>query len=211
MIGFYNYTVFPTYLGFASGMLGLFFALRGKPLWAVFCLMAAGVFDMFDGKIAKTRERTDPEKKFGIQIDSLSDFVCFGVLPAAIGYAVGMQRLPYVIVLIVFSLAALIRLAYFNVMEEERQAQTTETRKEYEGLPVTTVALIIPFLYIFRKLLVRTFGNGAFVLVYALALVWLAALFLMKFKIKKPGLKVMLVFVAVGLTEMLLLIPFGMR
>ncbi len=211
MIGFYNYTVFPTYLGFASGMLGLFFALRGKPLAAVFCLMVSGVLDMFDGKIAKTRERTDPEKKFGIQIDSLSDFVCFGVLPAAIGYSIGMNRLLYVAILIVYALAALIRLAYFNVMEEERQAQTTEARKEYEGLPVTSVALIIPFLYIFRQLLVTSFGNGAFVLIYALALVWIAVLFLMKFKLKKPGLKVMLIFVAVGLTELLLLIRYGMR
>ena len=48
--------------------------------------MLAGLLDAFDGRIARTKaNRTDAEKRFGIQIDSLNDLVCFGVLPAAIG------------------------------------------------------------------------------------------------------------------------------
>ena len=54
--------------------------------------MLAGVCDMFDGKIARTMKRTKQEKRFGIQIDSLSDFLCFGVLPAMIGYNIGMTE-----------------------------------------------------------------------------------------------------------------------
>ena len=42
--------------------------------------MAAGFCDMFDGKIASTRKRTRQEKRFGIQIDSLSDLACFGIM-----------------------------------------------------------------------------------------------------------------------------------
>ena len=64
---------------------GILFAFEGQ-LWAALgCLMFSGVCDMFDGKVASTKkERTRSEKRFGIQIDSLSDLVCFGVLPAVI-------------------------------------------------------------------------------------------------------------------------------
>ncbi len=41
-----------------------------------------------------------------------------------------------------FALCALIRLAYFNVLEEERQRQTTESRKSYLGVPVTAIAVM---------------------------------------------------------------------
>ena len=51
--------------------------------------MIAGLCDMFDGKIASTMERTRQEKRFGVQIDSLSDLICFGVLPALIVYSGG--------------------------------------------------------------------------------------------------------------------------
>ena len=45
---------------------------------------------MFDGKIARTKKnRTDEEKCFGIQIDSLADIVCFGILPIILGFKLG--------------------------------------------------------------------------------------------------------------------------
>ena len=47
-------------------------------------------------------------------------------------------------------LCAVIRLGYFNVMEEERQRSTAENRKEYEGMPVTSVAMILPLIYMGR-------------------------------------------------------------
>ena len=85
MLGIYNYTVILTYLGMLSGFAGILFAFEGQ-LWAALgCLMFSGVCDMFDGKVASTKkERTRSEKRFGIQIDSLSDLVCFGVLPSVI-------------------------------------------------------------------------------------------------------------------------------
>ena len=86
MIGFYNYTVILTYLGTLSGFLGITFAFNEKPLIALICLIFAGLCDMFDGKVASTKQRTQQEKRFGIQIDSLSDVICFGVLPAVIVY-----------------------------------------------------------------------------------------------------------------------------
>ena len=80
MIGFYDYTVVLTYISFTSSIIGIFCAVTGHPKWAVFCLALSGLCDMFDGKIARTKKnRTEDEKQFGIQIDSLCDVVCFGV------------------------------------------------------------------------------------------------------------------------------------
>ena len=150
-IGVYDYTVILTYISLSITVIGMTQAIEKHFKIAIVCLALSGLCDMFDGKIARTRERTEPEKKFGIQIDSLCDAICFGVLPVAIGYSVGMRNWFDMPILLIFPLCAVIRLAYFNVAEEERQKQTTDARKVYEGLPVTSVALILPLLYSFHK------------------------------------------------------------
>lgn len=82
MIGFYDYTVVVTYISLVSSILGMFCAIDGRLTLAVSCLAFSGLCDMFDGKIARTKKnRTDDEKSFGIQIDSLCDIVCFGIFP----------------------------------------------------------------------------------------------------------------------------------
>lgn len=118
--------------------------------------MLSGVCDILDGRVASLKKRIDREKNYGIQIDALADIINFGVLPAVIGYAVAPHYLTQndgsfglIINMVLFSiyvLTALIRLAYFNVIEVELQNKN-EKRKYCEGLPVTSVALIIPFIY----------------------------------------------------------------
>lgn len=203
MIGYYNYTVILTYMSLVSSVLGMFFAMGIKgdihPEYAIICLMISGLCDMFDGKVARTKKkRSENEKKFGIQIDSLCDAVCFGVLPSIIGHSVGMNSWCDVPVLVMFPLCAVIRLAYFNVVEEERQKQTSEVRKTYEGLPVTSVALIIPLLYSFH----RDIGSKWFPTIYGFALFIIAIAFITRFKIKKPTMKTMLTFIGIGFIEL---------
>ena len=200
MIGFYDYTVILTYLGFSSGMIGIFLAITGNTFWAVMCLMFSGLCDMFDGRVARTKKkRTNEERHFGIQLDSLSDLVCFGVLPAIIGYSLGIKNTYLIPLIIIYPFAALIRLAYFNVLEITRNSSTPV--KEYTGLPVTSSALIFPFLYIFRKFL-----GKYFVLIYGIVLFVIAILFISKIKIKKPGIRVMIGFIIVGVIEILLIL-----
>ena len=94
LLGFYDYTVVLTYISFTSSIIGIFCAVTGHPKWAVFCLALSGLCDMFDGKIARTKKnRTEDEKQFGIQIDSLCDVVCFGVFPIVLCYELGMRRI----------------------------------------------------------------------------------------------------------------------
>ena len=90
MIGVYDYTVILTYMSLISGMLGIIVTVTGAghPQLGVFFLMLSGILDAFDGKVARTKkDRTEFDKKFGIQIDSLTDLVCFGILPVTIGLA----------------------------------------------------------------------------------------------------------------------------
>lgn len=193
MIGYYNYTVIATYCGLASALCGLWCALANDPKSAIFFLLLAGLFDAFDGKIAATRVRTDAEKKFGIQIDSLSDVVAFGVLPAAIGYTLLPAQPGYIAVMVCYVLCAVMRLAYFNVNEEERQSTSAGARKEYRGLPVTSAALAFPLLWCARGLL-----GSFFVPSYLGALLLLAVLFILPFRFQKPTFRAILLMVALG-------------
>ena len=199
-----------TLLGLISALASCFVAINAKCsgemdknqiILAVSLFLASGLCDMFDGKVAKTMDRTEDEKKFGIQIDSLSDVIAFGVLPAAIGYSVGLTEWWGKALMGIFVLAALIRLAYFNVMEEKRQKKTSETRKEYTGLPVTTDALIFPFVYAFKSVI-----GANFYIFYGVIMALVAFLFLFKFKVVKPKLKGMIIMTIVGIIELLLLI-----
>lgn len=202
MIGFYNYTVILTYIGLASAITGIYIAMDGRHIiFSVIALMISGLCDMFDGKVARTRKRNENEKRFGIQIDSLCDLICFGFLPGAIGYAIGMREFYHIAILILFTLAAVIRLAYFNVMEEERQAKTEENRKTYEGLPVTSVALILPLFYSFRKDMGCLFPD-----LYAFLLFLISIAFITRFKLKKPKMKTMLLFIGIGTLEFIWLL-----
>lgn len=182
MIGFYNYTVILTYLGLASSVLGIFMALDNKPVSAVIFLICAGVFDLFDGKVARTMDRTPAEKKFGIQIDSLCDLISFSILPAVIGYSLtGCDKWFVAFIYIFFILAAVIRLAYYNVTEEERQQTESGDREYFEGMPVTLVAVIVPILFLFRNVL----REDVFANVYLVMTFCVACAFISSVKIKK--------------------------
>jgi len=187
MIGFYNYTVILTYIGVASAVVGMGLAMYGRTSMAIVCLMISGFCDLFDGTIARTRKRNEMEKKFGIQIDSLADLVCFGVLPAVIGFSIGLTKWYETVALVVYVLAALIRLAYYNVTEDEIQFSGNTSRKYYDGLPVTTVALIIPLIYALRPVM-----KSGFLLLYSLSLLAVAVAFLSKVKVRKLGMKGMI-------------------
>lgn len=202
MIGFYNYTVILTYIGLACGSVGIYFAAGHRTNAALLMLLLAGLCDMFDGKIAKTKkDRTDAEKRFGIQIDSLSDMVCFGLLPPAVAFSFYLDSPLQIAVYTCYSLCALIRLAYFNVTEEERQQKTDERRKVYEGLPVTSSALIIPLVFAFRHDLAAWFPLVSTAM-YAL----IAVAFVTRFTLRKPDMRKMLLFIVVGALELALIL-----
>ena len=195
MIGFYNYTVVLTYIGTMFGFLGLQYIILGQLKQALLCLMAAGFCDMFDGKIASTRKRTRQEKRFGIQIDSLSDLVCFGVLPAQISFHCTQQKIVGVLISIAYLLCALIRLAWFNVDEEQRQSQKAGPRENYLGLPVTSSALILPLWIGLGKMISVPFAELSHWILSLMAMGFLAP-----FSLRKPRGTDLLLLGGLGIT-----------
>lgn len=204
MLGFYDYTVVLTYISFASAISGIFCASTNHLRWAVFFLALSGLCDMFDGKIARTKKnRTEDEKSFGIQIDSLCDIVCFGVLPIIICFKLGMNQIYSMIILIFYGLAGLIRLAYFNVMEAKRQAETNEAREYYQGLPITSMAIALPIFFVASSLIHN--HQVVLVLMHVLVAV-IGALFIVNFRLRKPSTKEIILLVAVVAVAVVIII-----
>ena len=199
MLGFYNYSVILTYLGLASSVFGITQVIevyKGKGNYSIafLCLLISGLCDLFDGRIARMKkDRTDREKVFGIQIDSLCDLVCFGVFPGVLGYSFGFNYGLGLAAAIIIVLAAVIRLGYFNTVEQERQAATNEKRHEYRGLPVTTVAIILPIIYIAKGLV-----GTAFPYIFQVCLIIISLLFLIKFKVRKPQVFGVVLLILIG-------------
>ncbi|MBQ0038941.1 MAG: CDP-alcohol phosphatidyltransferase family protein [Treponema sp.] len=211
MLGVYNYTVWMTYVAMIISFVGISYVLDGNYKAALLCLMVSGVLDMFDGKVASTKkDRTDFQKNFGIQIDSMSDLICYGVLPAMIVYELGRESSfapAHNIVTAIcacYLLCALIRLAFFNVDEAERQKGTSEERHLYLGLPVTSIALILPAIYDLCNVVKKPFSEyvGAAILIVC------GIAFISPFKLVKPNLLGKMVLICVGLAEIAALIIF---
>jgi CDP-diacylglycerol--serine O-phosphatidyltransferase len=98
--------------------------------------------------------------------------------------------------MITYALCALIRLAYFNVTEEERQQSTNEKRKYYEGLPVTSAAILFPLVFCFQSLF---YNELRFSILYTAILGVTSICFISPFKIKKPGKVGLCVFLLFGI------------
>jgi CDP-diacylglycerol--serine O-phosphatidyltransferase len=201
LLGFYNYTVILTYIGVMAGFLGITVTIDGDIWMGLVCLMMAGICDMFDGAVASTKKRNADEKCFGIQIDSLSDLLCFGVLPAVILCCANEGSEFSYAVSAFYVLGALIRLAYFNVDEQNRQQVSDAARKYYYGLPVTTIALILPLLFMICDIAGKKRG-----LVGTAALAGTAVLFLLPFRIKKPEITGKIVLGICGILEFAFLV-----
>ncbi|MDB5733019.1 MAG: CDP-alcohol phosphatidyltransferase [Variovorax sp.] len=130
----------------ACGVGGVFLAMMFMAqgdlhhfLWAAALAPAAFVFDVFDGRIARWRQT---HSALGRELDSLADVISFGVMPAALGFAGGLDGGWDALVLIYFVCCGVSRLARYNVTAEELSGGTDKV-KYFEGTPIpTSVALV---------------------------------------------------------------------
>jgi len=102
-----------TLLALCAGMTAIRFAINGEFPYATFAIIAAGVFDGLDGRLARLLKATSP---FGAELDSLSDFISFGVAPAAVLYLWTMSQLHSVgwAIVLFYAVCCALRLARFN-------------------------------------------------------------------------------------------------
>lgn len=193
-IGVYDYTVILTYLSLISSIFGMTQAIHGDYKDAIFCLAFSGICDAFDGRVARTKKnRTEDEKNFGIQLDSLCDVICFGVFPAMICYLLGVRGILGLTLVFFYCLCAVIRLAFFNVLEANRQKTEGGSNKTYRGLPVTSISFILPLAFWLQFLL----SDFAFLVMLHFLLAIVGFLFILDFPLRKPGLKTILALIAI--------------
>lgn len=196
-IGVYDYTVILTNLGLISAVLGITQAIHGDYTLAVLCLCLSGVCDAFDGRVARSKKnRTETEKSFGIQLDSLCDMVCFGVFPALLCYLMGMRGWLGLAIEFFYCFCAVTRLAYFNVLESQRQQTEGGCNKTYHGLPVTSISFLLPVAFLSQFMI----SELAFLRLLHILLLVVGFLFILDFPMPKPGLKEILVLIVIMLS-----------
>jgi CDP-diacylglycerol--serine O-phosphatidyltransferase len=121
----------------AFGFLSIMMSVRGEFSIAAWFLVCAIACDMLDGRIARLTKTTS---EFGVQMDSLSDLVSFGIAPAAMIYLsalTGLEKIGLAIA-VLYVLCSALRLAKFNVM-----AQDGQVHKHFSGLPTPASAGVI--------------------------------------------------------------------
>jgi CDP-diacylglycerol--serine O-phosphatidyltransferase len=107
-----------TLLALCLGLTAIRFAFEDQIEWAVIAIAVAAVLDGLDGRIARALKGTS---RFGAELDSLADFVDFGVAPAIVLYVFGLHEMRSLgwFAALIFAIACALRLARFNVMIED--------------------------------------------------------------------------------------------
>ena len=173
VIGYYNKSVILTFVGILISIFGMLNVANTDI--ALTCLILAGICDLFDGVVARKCKRTEKEKAFGVQIDSLADVISFLMFPIVFVLFNSDNKILATIVAGVYILAGVERLGWFNVNQEEGK------KGYYDGLPVTYSALIIPIANVIFELLNIQFKYTNYII-----LIILAFFYVVNVKMKKP-------------------------
>jgi CDP-diacylglycerol--serine O-phosphatidyltransferase len=105
-------------------------------------ILAALVFDVLDGRIARWRQTSSA---MGRELDSLADVISFGVAPAVLAYACGMQGFLDRVILVYFVACGVSRLARYNVTAEALSGGTGKVT-HFEGTPIPTSIVLVAML-----------------------------------------------------------------
>ena len=140
-----------TLAALCSGLTAIRFALQGEMRLAVIAIIVASIFDALDGRVAR---RLGVTSRFGAELDSLSDFLCFGVAPALVLYLASLKdggALGWVVTLM-FPICSALRLARFNTALVSDTPPPVWTGSFFTGVPAPAGALLalIPLMISFE-------------------------------------------------------------
>ena len=177
-----------TLLALCMGLTAIRFAVEGQFETAVIAVIAAAILDGLDGRIARALRGTS---RFGAELDSLADFVDFGVAPALILYFWSLHEIKSIgwFAALVFAIAAALRLARFNVMVEDPNRPPWQSHF-FTGMPAPAGA-IVSLLPLYLNLSILGLQNvrslAPFEIVYVLIVAFLMASRIPHFSGKKIG------------------------
>jgi len=124
------------------GFLAIIYIADGRLTYGAWLIVFAGLFDALDGFMARLSNATS---EFGIELDSISDVVSFGVAPGFLLYTFGMNELQFlgIIISALPPLCGAVRLARFNV-----EAHHQKNDEFFNGLPIPAQAVMISSFYL---------------------------------------------------------------
>lgn len=198
-----------TVLAICAGLSGIRFGFEGRFETAVVMVLLAAFLDGIDGRLARMLKATS---KFGAQMDSLADIVNFGVAPALVLYAFLLDRAgsPGWIAVLLFAIACGLRLARFNVLDEDHDRPIWQS-EYFVGVPAPAGAVLVmlPLYLSFLRVGVEPSRPAAFVatgftVLVAFLLVSRLPVYSGK-SLKVPGDKVLPIILAVVLYILLLM------
>jgi CDP-diacylglycerol--serine O-phosphatidyltransferase len=162
-----------TLLALSIGLTAIRFAIDGQYETAVIAVIAAAILDGLDGRLARVLRGTS---RFGAELDSLADFVDFGVAPALILYLWGLHEIKSFgwFAALVFAIAAALRLARFNVMIDDPNRPPWHAHF-FTGMPAPAGA-IVGLLPVYLNLSVLAVPNSRAVAPFEIAYVLLISL-----------------------------------
>jgi CDP-diacylglycerol--serine O-phosphatidyltransferase len=147
-----------TLCGMFAGFYAIISVLKGNYVHAAWAVLIAGVFDGLDGWVARLTHSTT---KFGIELDSLSDEIAFGIAPAALLYKWSLMPFGRVgwAAAFLFAACGALRLARYNV-----QMGSTE-RKSFTGMPIPAAAGFVAAMVLFYSEMGMDHTKSVFILV----------------------------------------------
>jgi CDP-diacylglycerol--serine O-phosphatidyltransferase len=178
-----------TLLALCFGLTAIRLAIEMELKWAVAAIVFAGLLDGIDGRVARMLKGTS---RFGAELDSLADFVNFGVAPALILYFWGLHELGHAgwIAAMVFAICAGLRLARFNVMIDDPN-RPAWAANFFVGMPAPggAITVLLPIYVTFLGMPHLAFAAPV-VLLYTLAIAFLMVSRLPVFSGKRVGKRV---------------------
>ena len=130
-----------TLSGLSFGLSSMRFAIEGEYNLAIICILFAAVCDALDGMLAR---HLDSESDLGFQLDSLSDFLSFGIAPGLLMYmAVFNQNSIGAFATLIFIVFSCLRLALFNVLHEKSKNNEAQRIDFFTGIPTPAGAILI--------------------------------------------------------------------
>ena len=146
IIGYYRKCDLLTMCGTASSLIGIMLLMSEHYTLSVLLMIISGICDAFDGTLARKGKYSEAQRTYGVQLDSLSDVICFGVFPALITATMCNSTIAKIIC-VFYALCGVIRLAYFNTL-----SVTGESKKNtFIGVPITTVSIVYPLVFVILR------------------------------------------------------------
>ena len=177
-IGQYRFCDLITMCGTLSAVIGIILSILEFEVTPFILLFLCSIFDSIDGLFARKRKNTEFETTYGVELDSLSDMISFGIFPAIIAINTGGFNIM-IFIIPIYVLCGLIRLAYFNTLNITK----TNEKGYFRGVPITTIAFIYPLVYLLTLINFDLYCYAEAILFSVMAI-----LFISNIRVKKPDI-----------------------